>query len=287
MPTAHVNNCNLTYERRGSGPCVIFIHGESHGIEMFADQLPHFSKRYDCIAYYRRGHGKSESALYGYSLWNQTQDLACLLDHLNIQQAVIIAVAMSTTIASTYTLLHPERVRALVLASWYELDGYPELEKRRKKHPISFAELHLMMGRILVSEGRAALVEFLEREHERYFPIFPRDKAVRLEVAKMFASHPPEHYVQSAEFYTSIPNITSQMGAVTCPVLGISGDDDPSPDRPELLARLPNFRQTWIGGARRFTMMEQPEAFNREVDKFLASLDVRDSPSARGGMTSC
>lgn len=283
MPTANVNNCNLYYEQIGDGPCIVFIHGESHGVEMFEDQLPFFSRRYRCLAYYRRGHGKSESPPYGYSLWNQTHDLACLLDQLNIQQTVIVAVAMSTTIAATYTLLHPDRVRALVLASWYELDGYPELEKRRRKHPVTFGELHMIMGRILEKEGRAALLEFLEREHEKYFPIFPADKAVRAKVAKMFASHAPQHYVQSAEFYTSIPNIRSQIGGIACPILGISGDDDPSPDRPELLAHMPNFRQAWIKGARRFAMMEQPEVFNREVGGFIDSLDARDAPGADGG----
>jgi pimeloyl-ACP methyl ester carboxylesterase len=66
------------------------------------------------------------------------------------------------------------------------------------------------------------------------------------------------------------------MGGVRCPILGICGDEDPSPDNPALLARLPNFRQAWIKGARRFTMMEQPQAFNRELDAFLGALDARD-----------
>ena len=273
MTIATINNCDIDYEKVGDGPYLIFIHGESHGVEMFESQIPAFSDRFTCLSYYRRGHGKSGSPPYGYSLWNQTHDLACLLDHLGVDRAVIVAVAMSTTIAATYTLLNPERVSALVLASWYELDGYPALEERRKKHPITFAELHLMMGRILEAEGHKALLAFLESEHRKYFPIFPKDPKVRARVIEMFASHRPEHFVQSAEFYTSIPNITSQMGAIKCPILGISGDEDPSPDKPELLAYLPRFRQAWIKGASRFTMMEQPVAFNQELDAFLGHLD--------------
>jgi len=52
-----VNNCRIEYELTGAGPPVVFIHGESHGIEMFQHQLPHFAKTHRCLAYYRRGHG--------------------------------------------------------------------------------------------------------------------------------------------------------------------------------------------------------------------------------------
>lgn len=272
MPSAVVNNCRIEYEMHGAGTPVVFIHGETHGIEMFEHQLPHFAKAHRCLAYYRRGHGKSELPAYGYSLWTQSLDLADLLDHLGIDRAVLVAVAMSTTVAATFAINSPRRVRALVLASWYELDGYPLLEERRKKHAVSFAELHLMMGRILESDGRNALEEFLEAKHAEFFPIFPKDPDVRRKVVTMFASHPVGHYVKSAEFYTSIPNLIAQMGALECPVLGICGDDDPSPDKPELLSHLANFRQEWIKGARRFALMEQPLEFNRKLDAFLGSL---------------
>jgi 3-oxoadipate enol-lactonase len=89
----------------------------------------------------------------------------------------------------------------------------------------------------------------------------------------MFAGHEPAHYLQSAEFYTSMPNIRAQMHRVTCPILGICGTDDPSPDRPELMQDVANFRQAWIKGARRFTMMEYPAEFNAVLGAFLASVN--------------
>ena len=52
-----------------------------------------------------------------------------LLDRIGVERAVVLAVAMATTIAASYTLEYPGRVRGLVLASWYELDGYPLMEE--------------------------------------------------------------------------------------------------------------------------------------------------------------
>ena len=101
---------------------------------MFEEQFATFQGNYRCVAYYRRGHGKSELAPYGYSLRNQMLDLGGLLDYLEVRHAVIVAVAMATTIAASYALEYPGRVRGLVLASWYELDGYPLMERRRQKN---------------------------------------------------------------------------------------------------------------------------------------------------------
>jgi len=274
MPIVRVNGCDFYYETAGNGAPLVFIHGETHGTGLFEAQMPHFSRTYRCLTYDRRGHGKTEVPLYGYSLWNQTHDLKCLLDSFGIDRTVIVAVAMSTTIGATFTLQYPDRVRALVLCSWYELDGFPLLEERRKAHQISFADLHLRMRQILLERGRDGLEAYLEQNFETLLPIFPLDKPeVRRKLVELFASHSPAHYVQSAEFYTSMPNLRAQMHRVSCPVLGICGTDDPSPDKPELLSGVPHFRQEWIEGARRFTMMEYPKEFNAILDRFLATLN--------------
>jgi 3-oxoadipate enol-lactonase len=273
MPVANVNDCEIYYEVRGSGPALVFVHGESHGIEMFDRQVLHFRKEHSCLTYYRRGHGKSQLAPYGYSMWNQSLDLAKLLDHLHIGPAVIVAVAMSTSIAVTYAVNHPESVRGLVLTSWYELEGYPLLEGRRRRHGVSFGNLQLKMEDFLHNGGPEGLKRFMAEEADTYFPIFPEDPHIRAEVIRMFASHPPGHYIKSAEFYTSMPNLLVEVERIACPILGICGDEDPSPDKPDLLAHVPNFRQEWIRGSRRFPMLEQPAKFNEVLSRFIH--DVR------------
>ncbi len=150
MPQVTANNCDFYYELEGSGEPIVFIHGETHGTLLFEDQFPHFARSYRCLTYDRRGHGKSSVPLYGYSLWNQTHDLKCLLDHFGFERVIVVAVAMSTTIGASFTLQYPERVRALALCSWYELEGFPLLERRRKAHQMSFADLHLKMRDILL-----------------------------------------------------------------------------------------------------------------------------------------
>ena len=273
MPIAHVNNCDLYYEVKGSGPDVVFIHGEDHGIEMLDDQVAHLCADYRCITYYRRGHGRSQLTPYGYSLRNQTLDLAMLLDRIGVERAVVLAVAMATTIAASYTLEYPGRVSGLVLASWYELDGYPLMEERRRqKHSMTFADLHMKMSEVARQGGQGGLSDRMRREGDAWLPILPINTQARERVIRMMSSHPPDHYVKAAEFYTSMPNLVPRLKEIACPVLGICGEDDPSPDRPDLLAGVAGFEQVWIPGARRFTMIEAPSEFNAAVANFLAAV---------------
>jgi pimeloyl-ACP methyl ester carboxylesterase len=86
----------------------------------------------------------------------------------------------------------------------------------------------------------------------------------------MMSSHSPEHYIKAAEFYTSMPNLVPRLKEIACPVLGICEEEDPSPDRPDLLAGMAEFQQVWIPGSRRFTMVEAPSAFNTALASFLA-----------------
>jgi 3-oxoadipate enol-lactonase len=271
VPSVSVNGCELYYQLHGSGPPLVFIHGETHGMEMFEETIAHFCARHTCLAYYRRGHGKSELPAFGYSLWNNSVDLAALLERLDISQPVIVACAMSTPIAVTYALHHGKNVRGLVLCSWYEIEGYPAFEKRRGKSGIPMSELRMHMEQIAKTGGREALERFMEENRHGYFPIFPKEAGARAKVVQMFSAHPPGHYMKSAEYYSSLPNLLHEMHLIRCPILGICGTDDPSPDDPALLAHLANFRQEWIEGARRFPMIEKPAAFNAVLERFLAT----------------
>jgi len=273
MPMIRANHCDFHYLDSGKGPTIVFLHGETHSVELFPAQIAEFEKSYRCIAYDRRGHAKSQVAPYGYSVWNQAHDLRCILDALGLEQVILVAVAMSTTIAVTFALQNPDRLKALVLSSWYELDGFPVLEERRRRHAMSFVDLHLLMYEVMLRKGRSGLEAYLFENYERLMPIFPTDNEPLLRrLIEIFACHEPPHYLQTGEFYTSIPQLTPRLREVRCPVLGLCGDADPSPDNPALMAGMANFSQQWIPGARRFSMMEKPQEYNRVLGGFLDSL---------------
>jgi pimeloyl-ACP methyl ester carboxylesterase len=268
MPLIEANGCDFHYEMVGQGRDMVFIHGEIHGLEYWEHQLAEFSTDHRCFAYNRRGHAKTGWTDYGFSLVNQTRDLEQLIERLDIDRPVIVAVAFGTTIAANYAIYHPDQVRGLVLGAWSEMHDALQYFERWESYSAQAAG-------VLEREGRDALIALL-REHggKSIYRVIPVDSPVREKVIQMFASHPLGEYQRGMlEFGLSVPDLVPEFSKLDVPVLGLCGDKDPYPDRPEVLQGMTRFREApRIGGAARFAHWEKPDQFNALVRAFLRTL---------------
>jgi 3-oxoadipate enol-lactonase len=127
VPTIQANGCDFYYELEGEGPDLVFIHGEIHGLEYWEHQIPDFARDHRCFAYNRRGHAKTGSTSYGFSLVNQTRDLAHLIDHFGMKRPVLIAVAFGTTIAGVRRANDPYPDQPEVLAGMKNFREAPSI----------------------------------------------------------------------------------------------------------------------------------------------------------------
>ncbi len=116
MPESKINGTTTYYEIAGNGHPFVFIHGGHLESSSWSSQVAYFSKRYRTITYDIRGHGQSEVPREGYSISDCVEDLHQLLNHLALERVYLAGLSMGSYIAITFTLLHPERVDALVLA---------------------------------------------------------------------------------------------------------------------------------------------------------------------------
>lgn len=268
MPTIEANGCNFYYELQGQGPDIVFIHGEIHGMDYWEYQIPELSREYRCFAYNRRGHARTELTNFGFSLVNQTRDLAALIDKLGLQRPVIIGVAFGTTIAANYAIEHPDRVRGLMLVAWSELHDAWQYFHRWKQYNDEATQ-------VMEKGGREAFIALLRADAgKRIYKVIPVDSPVREKSIQLFASHPIEEYRHGMlEFGSSVPDLVPAFRKLDIPVLGLCGSDDPYPDKPEVLAGMKNFREApAIPGAGRFVHWERPKEFNAAVREFLRSL---------------
>src|SRR5215212_314601 len=82
-----VSGTRIYYEERGSGPAIVLLHdGLLHSVS-WDDVWQPLATKYRVIRYDRRGYGRSDAAT---SLFSPTADLAKLLTHLKVQQAVVV-----------------------------------------------------------------------------------------------------------------------------------------------------------------------------------------------------
>ena len=108
MPTVIVGRENsadikIHYEDHGVGPPVVLIHGYPLSGRAWDKQVPALLEAgYRVITYDRRGFGQSSQPVTGYDYDTFAADLAALLDHLDLHNAVLVGHSMGTGEVTRY-----------------------------------------------------------------------------------------------------------------------------------------------------------------------------------------
>ena len=118
---SNYNNEKLTlyYEDLGNGEPVVFIHGWPLTHAMWEYQVtPLREAGYRCIAYDRRGFGKSDQSLATYNYDALADDLKSLLEELNLQNVTLVGFSMGGGEVVRYcSKYNCERISKIVLVS--------------------------------------------------------------------------------------------------------------------------------------------------------------------------
>jgi pimeloyl-ACP methyl ester carboxylesterase len=140
---APVNGLKMYYEVHGSGEPVVLLHGAFMTIpNNWTGWIGELSKTRKVIAVEMQGHGRTADIKRDFSSENLADDVAALLDYLQIPSADLIGYSMGGGVAMQCAIRHPEKVRKVVSISatfrqdgWVKeaLDTFPQLTSERFK----------------------------------------------------------------------------------------------------------------------------------------------------------
>ena len=247
----------LYYDAEGDGVSVVLVHGLALDSRMWDDQMPALKDIARLVRYDVRGFGRSTRDAD--TAYPHADDLWRLLDHLEIEQAVLVGLSMGGRIVLEATLAAPERVRALVLLVAV-LDGVPwDADSERGIQAI---------GEGLRSGGLdGAKAAWLR--HDFFVPA-QRTPDLARRLAEMVGAYSGVNWT-SEDPHTSHPQSTDLLATIAAPTTVVTAELD-----------VPCFREMsdvladWIPGAHKVTVpgvehmlnMEAPETVNallREV----------------------
>ena len=259
MHFSKLNGIALHYQLIGAAgdrPTIVFINSLGTDFRIWRDVVVRLAGDFPVVLYDKRGHGLSDVGATPYSIDDHVQDLAALMDHLQLRGAVLCGLSVGGLIAQGLYAARPDLVCSLILCDTAHKIGTADFWRER----ISAIE-----------EGGIEVIA--DGVMQRWFtPAFRApDNAEFAGYRNMLTRQPVAGYVatcaaiREADFAEAAPRIG-------VPTLCIVGDQDGStpPDLVLALARLiPNARYEVIAGAGHIPCVEQPEALQAIMRSFL------------------
>ncbi len=260
MPFLERPECAIYYEVTGSGPPLIFAHGLGGNHLSWWQQVPHFRDRYTCITFAHRGFAPSPEATGGPGPVAFVDDLAALIDHLDLTDVRLVAQSMGGWTCLGYALRAPERVRALVMAATTGSLAHPDID-------------HL-----LADAGAAQMALFARGIHpaagERMARERPALHYLYTEISDLSIGLDKERIRKQLSVLRTTP--AEMVAALGVPMLCITGAEDiviPS-DAVAILASLrPDTRLAVVPESGHSVYFERPDRFNELVATFLRDVD--------------
>ena len=274
-----INGTQVHLKTMGEGePVFVLLHGFASSLYTWQPVMEELSQHGRVIAYDRTGFGLSERPLTWegqnpYGSEAQVDLLTGLLDHYGVEKAILVGNSAGGTVAMQTALAHPERVSALILAdpAVYSGGGAPDWLKpllgtssmRRLGPLLTRTMLNRSSQLIKMAWHNPALLsdEMIEN-YKKPLQVENWDKALW---EFTLASRPPD--------------LAERLKELTLPVLVITGDDDrivPPADSIRLAGELPNADLEVIDEAGHVPHEEQPQAFLREVNRFLQRIQTEE-----------
>jgi N-formylmaleamate deformylase len=113
--TANGVELNVAISGEPTTPALLLLHGLYDRWETWDPIIRSFSGRFQVIAPDLRGHARSEQPKSGYTPNDYAEDMAALLDELDVSEVVVIGHSLGALVAEFLAANHIERVRSVVL----------------------------------------------------------------------------------------------------------------------------------------------------------------------------
>ena len=129
MPIADSDGTSIYYERHGSGPAILFVHGSGGHHAAWWQQVAALREEFTVVTVDLRGFGKSDSSMPEFDGQDFPGDVVAVLDQEDLTDAMLVGQSIGSVAALRAGLLRPERVGSVVLGHSLGGISHPELKE--------------------------------------------------------------------------------------------------------------------------------------------------------------
>lgn len=267
MTTTRIDDIQLAYTDVGAGPAVVLIHGYPFNRSLWTEQAEALRDRYRVVIPDLPGFGESALKIDGSqdpaTMNRMAEDVATLMDQLEIEQAVIGGLSMGGYVALAFCKQIPARVRALVLADTRAQADTEEAKQTRAQQ----AEKAL-------SEGMAGIADSMLPKLLTPDTVSKRPELVK-RIRDMMLKTKPEGAAAALRGMAQRDDQSEFISSIEMPTLIAVGREDaitPVADSEAMHAKIAGSRLVVIENAGHVSNLEQTEQFNDALRAFLNSI---------------
>lgn len=262
MPYIKVNGVDLFYQESGNGPeTIVFSHGLLMDHSMFAAQRAAFESHYRVIAYDHRGQGQSQDPGTGYDMDTLSEDAAALIQALDAAPCHFAGLSMGGFIGMRLAARRPELLRSLTL-----------MNTGAGAEPLFSRLRYNLLARLVKVVSPAPFVGIAVKE---LFGASTRKDPAKQAMLREWTAKLRSRPRTAANSLLAVMNrrdINAELGAIRCPVLVITGEDDtarPPSDSEALAVAIRAATLVRIPKAGHSSSLEQPEAVTTAMRQLL------------------
>jgi 3-oxoadipate enol-lactonase len=255
-----IGDTGIAYRVDGlhAGPTLVFSNSLGTDHRLWDRQMDAVTARFRVVRYEGCGHGVSDLPRGAVTIERLAHDLTTLLDHLEIERAVVCGCSLGGVIALWLAVNRPDRLTGAVLANTGAKIGTNESWDARiaaVRAGGTAAVRDQVVGRFLTPEFRS------------------RDPETTAMIAEMIEATSDEGYIAACEALRAT-DLRADASKVHVPVLIVGSDRDQStpPDLSrELHASIEGSELAMIADAAHLSNVEQAALFNAALLRFLVA----------------
>ena len=267
---------SIHYKTAGSGePAIVLLHGFGASQYSWREVIPTLAETHTVYAYDRPAFGLTERPTdwegeNPYSRTASVSQLHALLDTWEVEQAILVGNSAGGGVAMEYTLLHPERVKALVLVSpALGGGGGPYSRYRWLFNTPQMQRIGPVLVRSISESGLDTITQAWHDPSRQ-----PADTI--LLYTKPLKAENWDFALWQFTTASQPSSLPEQLDEFSLPVLVITGDDDrivPTQGTIENAGKIPGAELVVLPACGHVPQEECPEAFLEATNAFLTTID--------------